>query len=525
MLNQTIAYAILATAVSTATVSAQSSTDATAKKTLVRPPAGRLAIVADGNSPDPDDIGATAVIFGLLKASGLNDRLVHLSHSCDLKPTKRISAKDELRRQKVMHEVCTDGVTRFGPCKNLKSVFNCRTDQQAAVNDLRDAINASSKTDPLWIIEAGEPDIIGYALDAANSSKHKYVHVVSHHPANDNAGDFYLWKQILNFGITEHQIGDQNVGLQTAISPWDWAKSHRDPDMQWIHGQLAYAEQDGVVKFQTNKFDCSDAGMVYWWITGANKGGNRHADPTHFKSMLLQEESKLGKTLATINDRFEKIEVELLEWPAELQQRLGKLKNIAFVAKPTKMPAGRIPLLISLHGGGGKEMSIADQLERSARVKGLRLAELAGKNLILLEPNSADSWDANSLNEMLDYMLKTRPEIDDKRVYVMGHSMGGAGTWDWINESPQRFAAAAPAGFSPGDTGDPTRLVKLPIWGMVGGQDGDRVTGIRKMVETLRAAGNPNVKHTEFKGANHSRGNAAVFSSVELVDWMLGFSR
>jgi hypothetical protein len=48
--------------------------------------------------------------------------------------------------------------------------------------------------------------------------------------------------------------------------------------------------------------------------------------------------------------------------------------------------------------------------------------------------------------------------------------------------------------------------------------------GINKMVERLRAAGNMNVKHTEFPGANHAGGNAAVFSSVELVDWMLGFS-
>lgn len=238
-----------------------------------------------------------------------------------------------------------------------------------------------------------------------------------------------------------------------------------------------------------------------------------------------QEERNVGEMLATINDRFEKVEVELLEWPEDLQKRLGKLKSTAFVAKPTKMPAGKIPLLISLHGGGGKEMSIVDQLERSARVKGLRLAELAGRNLILLEPNSADSWEADSLNEMLDYMLKTHPEIDDKRVFVMGHSMGGGGTWVWINESPERFAAAGPAGFSPGDTGDPTRLVKLPIWGMAGGDDGDNATGIREMVEALRAAGNPNVKHTEFPGANHSQGNAAVFSSVELVDWMLGFSR
>ena len=59
---------------------------------------------------------------------------------------------------------------------------------------------------------------------------------------------------------------------------------------------------------------------------------------------------------------------------------------------------------------------------------------------------------------------------------------------------------------------------------MVGGDDGDRTTGVRKMVERLRAAGNVNVKHTEFEGMDHSAGTA-VFSSVELVEWMLGFSK
>jgi len=260
----------------------------------VRPPIGRLAIVADGNSPDPDDIGAMAVTFGLLKASGLNDRLVHLSHSCDLKPTSRISPDDELRRQKVMQQVCAQGVARFGPFPNLADTFNCRTDQQAAMNDLRGAINASSQHSPLWIIEAGEPDILGYALDAADPTKRKHVHVVSHHPANDNAGDFYSWQQILDFGVTEHQIGDQNVGLKTPISSWDWPKAHPDPNMRWIRDQLAYAEQDGVVKFQTGKFDCSDAGMVFWWITGADAGGNRNATPGDIAEQLTAVGKQTG---------------------------------------------------------------------------------------------------------------------------------------------------------------------------------------------------------------------------------------
>ena len=67
--------------------------------------------------------------------------------------------------------------------------------------------------------------------------------------------------------------------------------------------------------------------------------------------------------------------------------------------------------------------------------------------------------------------------------------------------------------------------MKLPISGMAGGADGERTTLIKKMVQRLTAAGNTNVKHTEFPDAKHSAANAAVFNSVELVDWMLGFSR
>ncbi len=259
---------------------------------LLKPPAGRVALVVDGNSPDPDDIGATAVMFGLLNKAGLNDRLVHLSHSCDLDPFRnkgrqRIDAPNELRRQQKLHALCAEGISLFGPFNNLTDYFNCRTDQEAAINDLIVAINASTETNPLWIIEAGEPDVIGYALQASDASKHKHVHAVSHHPANDNSGDFFTWAEILEFDITEHQIGDQNVGLQTAPQAWDWAKDHAKPGIAWIWENLNYAEQDGVVDFQENKFDCSDAGMIYWWITEANDGGNKLSTPAEMKALLL----------------------------------------------------------------------------------------------------------------------------------------------------------------------------------------------------------------------------------------------
>jgi len=233
----------------------------------------------------------------------------------------------------------------------------------------------------------------------------------------------------------------------------------------------------------------------------------------------------VNEALTEINDRFKNVDVQIITWPEELLKNLGNLKELAFMAIPERKTSGKLPLVIALHGGGGKTMNLAMQLSRSSQVKGLALAELAGKDLILLDPNSSDSWDPNTLDRMLDYVLDTYDEIDKNRVYVMGHSMGGRGTWDWILQSAHRFAAAAPCGFGAGTNPNGIeKLINLPIWGMVGGEDGDNVAGIQAMMDNLRTAGNPHVRHTAFPCANHSKGNAAVFSSVELIDWMLSFS-
>lgn len=254
-------------------------------------PSGTLAVVIDGNSPDPDDIGATPVLLALLDRANAADRLVHISHSCDLDPFRnkaryQIDPENESRRQRVLDSSINRALNVFGPFENVEQLFNCRAEQKDAIKDLTLAINNATADRPLWIIEAGEPDVIGYALQESEVSNRQYVKVVSHHPANDNSGDYFTWQQILDFGVEEHQIGDQNVGLQKPISAWDWAKDSKDDGISLIYEMLEYAEQDGIVPFQAGKFDSSDAGMIYWWITGANNGGDKHATPEDVKFML-----------------------------------------------------------------------------------------------------------------------------------------------------------------------------------------------------------------------------------------------
>ncbi|KJF43541.1 hypothetical protein [Draconibacterium sediminis] len=244
----------------------------------INPPTGRIAIVADGNSPDPDDLGGTAVSLALLRAAGLENRLVHYSHCCDLvgvnpfSPKNKISPKAEIERHALMQAACDVTARRWGGFENI-TFFDAKWQMDATIKDLEKAINASTADDPLWIIEAGEPDIIGFALAQTSREKHKYVKVITHHPANDDSGDFYSWKEILDFGVEEVRIPDQNIHLKVDIEKWEWARTHSDSRIQqiWVQGKIA--EVDDVVKFQKGKWDCSDAGMVLYWITGANVNG------------------------------------------------------------------------------------------------------------------------------------------------------------------------------------------------------------------------------------------------------------
>jgi len=252
----------------------------------IKPPAGRIAIIADGNSPDPDDLGGTAVSLALLRASGLESRLVHYSHSCDLvRKGPRISARAEIERHALMQSSCDVTARRWGGYESL-TFFDAKWQKRETIRDLCKAIKMSTAEDPLWIIESGEPDIIGFALDASPKKKHQYVKVLTHHPANDNAGDFYTWQQILDFGIEEVRIPDQNINLKVNEAEWEWARDHQDSRIQqvWVQGKIA--EVDNVVKFQKGKWDCSDAGMILYWITGATNGGLKAGSVTDVKTIL-----------------------------------------------------------------------------------------------------------------------------------------------------------------------------------------------------------------------------------------------
>lgn len=133
---------------------------------------------------------------------------------------------------------------------------------------------------------------------------------------------------------------------------------------------------------------------------------------------------------------------------------------------------------------------------------------------------------SNSLALAKQILDKVRGEysIDPDRIYVMGASMGGYGTWDIVVRFPGEFAAAVPVC----GAGDPTaagRLTNLPIWAFHG--DDDTVvpfSGSKDMVDAIRRAGGMRVKFTVYPGVDHGSYDMA-WREPGLLDWLFSQAR
>ena len=112
-----------------------------------------------------------------------------------------------------------------------------------------------------------------------------------------------------------------------------------------------------------------------------------------------------------------------------------------------------------------------------------------------------------SEKETLEVIELVRKEftVDDSRTYVMGHSMGGAGTLYLAIKYPQRWAAAAaiaPAAFSVDKEGL-SKIPKMPIMIVHGDMDTVVPTSVgRAWVEAMKAL-NMNYQYIEVPGGDH----------------------
>ncbi|MCE7063922.1 prolyl oligopeptidase family serine peptidase [Dyadobacter sp. CY326] len=114
--------------------------------------------------------------------------------------------------------------------------------------------------------------------------------------------------------------------------------------------------------------------------------------------------------------------------------------------------------------------------------------------------------------------LKTDYPVDAKRLYVMGISSGGYGSWHFIGTHPEMFAAAIPI-CGGGDPKMGKVLTNMPIWAFHGAKDRlAPVSGTRDIIDAIeKAGGKP--KYTEYKQSGHDIWRN-VKEEPHLMDWL-----
>ncbi len=246
-------------------------------------PPGRFAFINDGNNRDSDDIAAIPVQVALMSIFNVEDRLVHATYACDSR-----NGSEEAKREKMLKE-SLEGAAELWGNYDKSTFFNYHTQKNASIAHLTEQINASTAASPLWIIEAGEPDMIYLAVKAAQQNKRQYIRIVTHHPNNDKGVQYNLTDILALDGMArnaEVRIHEQNGNLKKPFSQYSWARDHADPRVKflWDRAQATQSTNYAPIK---GDFDPSDAGMVWYVLTGGPEGnGDQDCTPKKLESAI-----------------------------------------------------------------------------------------------------------------------------------------------------------------------------------------------------------------------------------------------
>jgi predicted peptidase len=210
-------------------------------------------------------------------------------------------------------------------------------------------------------------------------------------------------------------------------------------------------------------------------------------------------------------------------------------------------PASRekLPLVLYLHGSGGlgddneKQLSLGNIFgtlswvlpENQQRFPCYVLAPQTDRGWIRYKEDTAAGvarpiagfGDGAKLALEIVDDVRRKFAVDERRIYVAGQSMGGAGVWNMLTFRPRFFAAAVICcgSASPDDgSGSP----RTPLWNFHGAADQTVAVSIsRDRIATRRKAGGRPI-YTEYAGVDHNVWQWA-FTEPGLFRWVFSQAR
>jgi len=222
----------------------------------------------------------------------------------------------------------------------------------------------------------------------------------------------------------------------------------------------------------------------------------------------------------------------------------GESLNYRHRAPDMVDPGKKYPLIVFYHGAGGRGDNNLGQIADAGAVHSFAKAGVFSKRGAYVIAGQVPkgklwvdvSWStlehkmpkvSDSLRLMFEavdaYVADRKNQIDPKRIYAMGLSMGGYGTWDAIQRRPKFFAAAVPI-CGGGDKSMGKALAPLPIWAWHGDKDNViKPSRSTDMIAAIKAAGG-SAKYSELPGVGHNAWSKC-WASKELWDWLFAQKR
>ncbi|MEM6678489.1 MAG: Ig-like domain-containing protein, partial [Pseudomonadota bacterium] len=238
--------------------------------------ADRIVFHFDGNNQDADDIAAIAVAALLAKAGGIESKTTFLYGNNLSEPN------DGPARQQAM-----DGSADFARSLGIASY-----DYQDGILGTTDLlVDMLRSGEQILLIEGGPMEAVYRALDAVEPQYHSNLTLLSHSEWNedravttretDGVEDGQIaartWDDIAeDFPlVTQIEIADQNGGDHNTSGfynrNWDWMDETTDPMIAEAREKMMAARNSSIGS-QNKQNDPSDAGMLFYALTGEERG-------------------------------------------------------------------------------------------------------------------------------------------------------------------------------------------------------------------------------------------------------------
>jgi len=183
------------------------------------------------------------------------------------------------------------------------------------------------------------------------------------------------------------------------------------------------------------------------------------------------------------------------------------------------------PMILFLHGSGERGSDI-NALKRTGLTK--YIEEHDDFPFIVISPQCNEkTWWTRELDSLYALAKHVMGElnVDEKRMYLTGLSMGGFGCWHFAERYPKLFTAMIPiASGTEEHIGFPERvkvLEDLPIWAFHG--EKDPIVPMQELKKLMPYLGE-NFKYTEYPGGKHDVWTE-TYENNEIYAWLLKHSK